>query len=104
MDPASARWNGAGRYGRRMDPAARYQETLRQLAIIDESAVEQHAGLGLGLPRARVLDDRTAELARVAAVAATGHRRPAWNGASPGPWRPGRPKTRSPVCCWPSPR
>ena len=39
-----------------MDPAARYQEILRRLAIIDESAVEQHAGLGLGLPGARVVD------------------------------------------------
>jgi 4-carboxymuconolactone decarboxylase len=52
-----------------MDPAARYQETLRRLAIIDESAVEQHAGLGLGLPGAHLLDARTAELARVAAAA-----------------------------------
>jgi alkylhydroperoxidase/carboxymuconolactone decarboxylase family protein YurZ len=55
-----------------MDPAARYQEILRRLAIIDESAVEQHAGLGLSLPSARVLDAKTAELVRVAAVAATG--------------------------------
>jgi hypothetical protein len=42
-----------------MDPAARYQEILRRLAIIDESAVEQHAGLGLGLPRAHLLDATT---------------------------------------------
>jgi len=55
-----------------MDPAARYQEILRRLAIIDESAVEQHAGLGLGLPGAHLLDARTAELARISAVAATG--------------------------------
>ena len=55
-----------------MDPAARYQETLRRLAIIDDSAVEQHAGLGLSLPGARVLDAKTVELVRVAAVAAAG--------------------------------
>jgi len=52
-----------------MDPAAKYEEILRQLAIIDESAVEQHVGLGLGLPGAHLLDARTAELTRVAAVA-----------------------------------
>ena len=55
-----------------MGQAVRFQEILRRLAIIDEGAVEQHAGLGLGLPGARVLDDRTAELVRVAALAATG--------------------------------
>ena len=55
-----------------MGQTVRFQEILRRLAIIDESALEQHAGLGLGQAGARVLDARTAELARVAAVAATG--------------------------------
>jgi alkylhydroperoxidase/carboxymuconolactone decarboxylase family protein YurZ len=55
-----------------MRQTVRFQEILRRLAIIDENAVEQHAGLGLGLSGARLLDARTAELARVAAVAATG--------------------------------
>ena len=55
-----------------MGQTVRFQEILRRLAIIEESALEQHAGLGLGQAGARVLDARTAELARVAAVAATG--------------------------------
>jgi 4-carboxymuconolactone decarboxylase len=55
-----------------MGQTVRFQEILRRLAIIDECVVEQHAGLGLGLPGARVLDAKTAELVRVAAVAATG--------------------------------
>ena len=55
-----------------MEQTVRFQEILRRLAIIDESAVEQHAGLGLSLPGAHLLDARTAELVRVAAVAATG--------------------------------
>ena len=46
-----------------MDPAAGYQETLRRPALFDESAVEQHAGLGLGLRGAHLLDAKTAELA-----------------------------------------
>src|SRR6516225_8002974 len=48
----------------------RFQEILRRLAVIDESAVEQHAGLGL--PEVGVLDARTTELVRVAAAAAIG--------------------------------
>ena len=55
-----------------MGQRVRFKEILRRLAIIDESAVEQHAGLGLGLPGAHLLDARTAELARISAVAATG--------------------------------
>ena len=55
-----------------MGQTVRFQEILRRLAIIDENAVEQHVGLGLSLPGARVLDAKTAELVRVAAVAATG--------------------------------
>ena len=55
-----------------MGQTVRFQEILRRLAVIDENAVEQHAGLGLGLPGTGVLDARTAELARVAAMAATG--------------------------------
>ena len=58
--------------GEHIGQTVRFQEILRRLAIIDESAVEQHAGLGLDQARAPVLDARTAELVRVAAVAATG--------------------------------
>jgi alkylhydroperoxidase/carboxymuconolactone decarboxylase family protein YurZ len=50
----------------------RYQEILRRLAIIDDGFVEDPAGLGLGLAGTRVLDSRTSELVRVAAVAAIG--------------------------------
>jgi alkylhydroperoxidase/carboxymuconolactone decarboxylase family protein YurZ len=56
--------------GEHMGQTVRFQEILRRLAVIDESAVEQHAGLGL--PEVGVLDARTAELVRVAAVAAAG--------------------------------
>ena len=50
----------------------RYQEILRRLAIIDDSFVEDPAGLGLGLAGARILDPRTAALVQVAALAAMG--------------------------------
>ena len=39
-------WNRARRRGRLMGPMARYQETLRRLAMIDEGFVEDEAGLG----------------------------------------------------------
>ena len=55
-----------------MGQTVRFREILRRLAVIDESTVEEHAGLGLGLPGARVMDARTAELVRVAAAAAIG--------------------------------
>ena len=58
--------------GEHVGQTVRSLEILRRLAIIDESVVEQHAGLGLGLAGGRVLDAKTAELVRVAAVAATG--------------------------------
>jgi 4-carboxymuconolactone decarboxylase len=50
----------------------RYQEILRKLAIIDDSFVEDKAGLGLGLARSQVLDPKTAALVRVGALAAIG--------------------------------
>ena len=34
----------------------------------------------------------------------SGHRRSAWNGAPAGRWRRARARTRSPTCCWRSPR
>jgi 4-carboxymuconolactone decarboxylase len=43
---------------------------LLRLAIIDESAAEQHAGLRLGQAGAHLPDARTAELVRVAATGA----------------------------------
>jgi 4-carboxymuconolactone decarboxylase len=51
---------------------ARYQETLRRLAMIDEAFVEDQAGLGLGLAGTSVLDPKTAALVQLAASAASG--------------------------------
>ena len=50
----------------------KYQEILRRLAIIDEGFVEDHAGLGLGLPASRCLDPKAAALVRVGALVAAG--------------------------------
>ena len=55
-----------------MGQVVRYQEILRRLAIIDDGFVEDPAGLGLGLARARVMDPKTAALVQVAAMAAIG--------------------------------
>ena len=50
----------------------RFQQILRRLAIIDEGVVQDQAGLGLGQVEAWVLDPKTAELVRVAALVAIG--------------------------------
>ena len=50
-----------------MDQMARFQETLRRLAMIDEGFVEDHAGLGLGLTGTSALDPKTAALLQIAA-------------------------------------
>jgi len=50
----------------------RFQQILRRLAIIDEGVLQDEAGLGLGQAEAWVLDPKTAELVRVAALVATG--------------------------------
>jgi len=50
----------------------KFQETLRRLAMIDESFVEGQAGLGLGLAGTSALDPRTAALLQVAASVAAG--------------------------------
>jgi len=54
------------------DRTVRFQETLRRLAIIDESFVEDQARLGLGLAGDWTLDPKTATLLQVAASVATG--------------------------------
>ena len=51
---------------------ARFQETLRRLAMIDEGFVEDEAGLGLGLGKTSALDPRTAALLHVAVSVAIG--------------------------------
>ena len=55
-----------------MGQTVRFQEILRRLAVIDESLVKDQAGLGLGQAETWVLDPKTAELVRVAALVATG--------------------------------
>ena len=55
-----------------MSQAARFHETLRRLAMIDEGFVTGEAGLGLGLARTSALDPRTAALLQVAALVAAG--------------------------------
>jgi 4-carboxymuconolactone decarboxylase len=55
-----------------MGQTARFQETLRRLAMIDEGFVEDGAGLGLGLVRTSALDPKTAALLHVAVLVAIG--------------------------------
>ena len=55
-----------------MGQTVRFQETLRRLAMIDESFVEDQAGLGLGLAAASALDPKTAALLQVAVSVALG--------------------------------
>ena len=53
-----------------MDPAARYQETLRRLAIFDEELVT--AGFGLDLASTSALDPKTATLLQLGVSVAIG--------------------------------
>jgi alkylhydroperoxidase/carboxymuconolactone decarboxylase family protein YurZ len=55
-----------------MGQTARFQETLRRLAIIDEGFVIDEAGLGLDLTAASILDPKTVALLQVAASVAIG--------------------------------
>ncbi len=55
-----------------MGQTARFQETLRRLAMIDEGFVEDDAGLGLGQVAALALDPKTVALLRVGACVAIG--------------------------------
>jgi alkylhydroperoxidase/carboxymuconolactone decarboxylase family protein YurZ len=55
-----------------MSQTARYQETLRRLAMIDERFVEDEARLGLGLADTSALDPKTAALLQIAAAVANG--------------------------------
>ena len=57
---------------RHMGQMARFQETLRRLAMIDEGFVEDEVGLGLGPAAASALDPKTAALLQVAASVALG--------------------------------
>ena len=55
-----------------MSQTARFQETLRRLAMIDEGFVEDRAGLGLDLGRTPALDPKAAALLRLGVSVAIG--------------------------------
>jgi alkylhydroperoxidase/carboxymuconolactone decarboxylase family protein YurZ len=55
-----------------MAQTGRFQDTLRRLAMIDESFVEHEARLGLDLAAASALDPKTAAMLQVGAVVAMG--------------------------------
>ena len=55
-----------------MSQTARYQETLRRLAMIDEGFVEDEARLGLDLARTSALEPKTAALLQLGILVATG--------------------------------
>ena len=55
-----------------MSHTARYQETLRRLAMIDEGFVEDEAGLGLDLARTSALEPKIAALLQLGILVASG--------------------------------
>ena len=55
-----------------MSPTARYQETLRRLAMIDEGFVEDEAGLGLALAGTSALEPKIAALRQLGILVASG--------------------------------
>jgi 4-carboxymuconolactone decarboxylase len=55
-----------------MSKTARFQETLRKLAMIDESFVSDQTGLGLGPAGTLALDAKTAALLQLAVSVAVG--------------------------------
>lgn len=56
--------------GEHMAQTPRFQETLRKLAMIEESFIEDEAGLGFDLAATSTLDPKTAMLLRVGACVA----------------------------------
>ena len=57
---------------RSMSQVARFQETLRRLAMIDEGFIRDEAGLALGSAATSALDPKTARLLQVAASVTIG--------------------------------
>ena len=57
---------------RSMSQVARFQETLRRLAMIDEGFIRDKAGLTLGSAATSALDPKTARLLQVAASVTLG--------------------------------
>ena len=55
-----------------MSQTARFQETLRRLAMVDEGFVEDEAGLGLGLGRTLALDPKATALLQLGVSVAIG--------------------------------
>jgi 4-carboxymuconolactone decarboxylase len=55
-----------------MGQTARFQETLRKLAMIDEGFVQDQAGLGLNPARTSALDPKTAALLQLGVSVAIG--------------------------------
>jgi 4-carboxymuconolactone decarboxylase len=55
-----------------MSETARFQDTLRRLAMFDEAFVKAQTGLGLDLAGAFALDDKTAALLQLAVSVAVG--------------------------------
>jgi 4-carboxymuconolactone decarboxylase len=55
-----------------MGQTVRFQEILRRLAVIDESLVQDQAGLGLGKAATWVMDPKTAALVQMGALVAIG--------------------------------
>ena len=55
-----------------MDPAAKFEENLRRLALIDDGFVEDQARLGLALDTTSALDPKTAALLQLGALVAAG--------------------------------
>ena len=55
-----------------MDPTARFQDTLRRLAMVDENFVDGQAGLALDHAETPALDPRTVALLRLGASVAIG--------------------------------
>ena len=55
-----------------MGQTVRFQEILRRMAIIDESCMEDQAGLALALPESGLLNAKTAALVRVGVLVAIG--------------------------------
>lgn len=57
---------------RRMSQTARFQETLRKLAMIDEGFIKDEAGLALGSAATSALDPKTVTLLQVGASVTIG--------------------------------
>ena len=57
---------------RTMSRTARFQETLRRLAMIDEGFIRDEAGLALGSAATSALDPKTARLLQVGASVTVG--------------------------------